>query len=205
MFQPPKREFSQLAKADAVVVSNDLPSMNFKLPELRLSPILCSFLDQTNASPSVSQMPSTPTSMAPLATSPERKGHSRRKSSPATPYFSGWGKDNMPPLPSVPLEPALYRATWSAAGQRCQADTYSSVSQMPSTPSSMHSLVGGEDATRVRPLRATMPPHGMSPRKGHKRYPTSPAVSYLHRWDKDNMPPLPPMPANPLKLIAPGH
>lgn len=135
LFQPSKRELAQLGKADAIVISDNLSTMDFRLPEFRVSPILYSFIDQVStSSPSALQMPGTP--------------------SPAAPSLASFGtlveKDD-------------------------------------------------EDTGRVSRLRATMPP---PPKKGHRRYRSSPAVPYFPpQWDKANMPPLPPMPAGPLKPI----
>jgi len=222
MFQPPKRELAKTdADANAVVVLNNLPSMDFKLPEIRLSPMLCSFFDQTNTSPLVLQMPSTPSSttlssdtlvegdgerakMFLPVISPDNKGHISC-SSPAAPYFPRRDQDNMapfPPTPAGPLKPTLSRSTRTVKGRRTTS-AYPSVLRMHTTPSSMDTLVE-ENTARVRPLRATMPPT-ISPRKGHRRYRSSPVVPHFHKWDKDNMPPLPPMPAGALKPVALAH
>jgi len=136
LFQPSKRELAQFGRADAVAIPNNtLPSINLTLPELQVSPIFHSFIDQINTYSPSSPTPSAPESMA---------------------TFDILVKED-----------------------------------------------SSEDVTSVRRLRATMPPPGISSeRKTHRRYKSSPAVPYFHRWDKDDMPPLPPMPAGLIKPRA---
>ncbi|KAF8799778.1 hypothetical protein BYT27DRAFT_7263638 [Phlegmacium glaucopus] len=108
-------------------------------------------------------------------------------------------------LPTIRMSPIGYSFL-------TQTDIYPSIPPMPSSfPSSMapsfDAPVGedSKDAVGFRQIRATMPPPVRSPEtKGHRRFHSSPAVPHFRRWDKDNMPPLPPMPAGILKPTLPG-
>jgi hypothetical protein len=113
-FQPSKRELAQLRRPDAVAISTNPPLMDLKLPEFefRVSPIGHSFIAQSIAYPSVPEMPSAPSPIAPSFDAPveehgedtvevrqldvtiplrvttlNRIGHRRYTSSPAVPYF----------------------------------------------------------------------------------------------------------------------
>lgn len=143
LFQPSKREPTQVGKANGVTIPKDLWSMEFNLPDFRVSPVLYSFIDHTSTHPLSSRMSITPSSMAPSpdtlvedggqgvrrlpATVPpvlslEVKDRRRYRSSPAVPYFPRWDKDNMPPLPPMPVHPlnlTLSKAT-TVASQNIQ-------------------------------------------------------------------------------------
>ncbi|KAF8157062.1 hypothetical protein B0H34DRAFT_711953 [Crassisporium funariophilum] len=71
---------------------------------------------------------------------------------------------------------------------------------------------GRKPMEKVRQLRATMPPPPSTPavvpppaRKGHRRYKSSPAVAEFsfRGWDKESMPPLPPMQPSSFKDTPP--
>jgi len=83
-FQPSNRELAQLRRDDAVAISDNLPSLDLKLPEFRVSPTPFNTLVEEDGGDTmgVRQLHAT---MCSHVTSPNRKGRKRFQSSPALP------------------------------------------------------------------------------------------------------------------------
>ncbi|KAF9482734.1 hypothetical protein BDN70DRAFT_874755 [Pholiota conissans] len=179
--QPSKKEISAVQRRQTAMATIRHPLPEFNLSELKPIDDWKSMADY--------RLPEVKTP------GPIRKsfivGHSSTPEVPTLPQASQVVPPIFVPPPTIMELPVIERPADAAAkdahARRLRA------TMMPGTPSwRQRSLTPPPSASPVpTPVHASVPP-----KKGHRRFRSSPAVMNFdfHGWDEENVPPLPPMP-----------